>query len=93
MLGDTKSVQKEINQLSGVLDRTFAVTDELIFRDAKRDENVRKSYKFLAALHEVSTEINHTSIVNYLHVITVPVDNSFLQRFAIAGCNQKCHLK
>jgi hypothetical protein len=52
VLGDTKSVQKEINQLSGVLDRTFAVTDELIFRDAKRDENVRKSYKFLAALHE-----------------------------------------
>lgn len=60
VLGDTRSVQKEINQLSGVLDRTFAVTDELIFRDAKRDENVRKSYKFLAALHEVSTEMNHT---------------------------------
>lgn len=25
-------MQKEINQLSGKLDRTFAVTDELIFR-------------------------------------------------------------
>jgi len=58
VLGDTNSVQKEINQLSGVLDRTFAVTDELIFRDAKRDENVRKSYKLLAALHEVSTGID-----------------------------------
>ena len=32
ILIDTKDVQKEINQLSGKLDRTFAVTDELIFR-------------------------------------------------------------
>ena len=32
VLIDTKSVQKEINQLSGKLDRTFMVTDELIFR-------------------------------------------------------------
>lgn len=54
MLADTKSVQKEINHLSGVLDRTFAVTDELIFKDAKRDEAVRRAYKLLAALHDVS---------------------------------------
>lgn len=32
VLKDTKDVQKEINTLSGKLDRTFAVTDELIFR-------------------------------------------------------------
>ena len=32
ILIDTKVVQKEINQLSGKLDRTFSVTDELIFR-------------------------------------------------------------
>ncbi|KAJ7376869.1 Coiled-coil domain-containing protein 22, partial [Desmophyllum pertusum] len=42
ILIDTKAVQKEINQLSGKLDRTFAVTDELIFRDAKKDESCRK---------------------------------------------------
>jgi len=29
---DTKAVQKEINLLTGKLDRIFAVTDELIFR-------------------------------------------------------------
>lgn len=52
VLADTKSVQKEINHLSGVLDRTFAVTDELIFKDAKRDEAVRRAYKLLAALHD-----------------------------------------
>ncbi|XP_074650144.1 coiled-coil domain-containing protein 22 homolog [Tubulanus polymorphus] len=52
VLIDTKAIQKEINQLSGKLDRTFTVTDELIFRDAKKDESVRKAYKYLAALHE-----------------------------------------
>ncbi|XP_064637676.1 coiled-coil domain-containing protein 22 homolog [Lineus longissimus] len=52
VLIDTRAIQKEINQLSGKLDRTFTVTDELIFRDAKKDESVRKAYKYLAALHE-----------------------------------------
>ncbi|XP_030836792.1 coiled-coil domain-containing protein 22 homolog [Strongylocentrotus purpuratus] len=52
VLGDTRTLQKEINQVSGKLDRTFTVTDELIFRDAKKDEAVRKAYKYLAALHE-----------------------------------------
>uniref|UniRef100_A0A3Q1EZA2 Coiled-coil domain-containing protein 22 n=1 Tax=Acanthochromis polyacanthus TaxID=80966 RepID=A0A3Q1EZA2_9TELE len=52
ILSDTKELQKEINNLTGKLDRTFAVTDELVFKDAKKDESVRKSYKYLAALHE-----------------------------------------
>ncbi|KAM7405488.1 hypothetical protein PAMP_012747 [Pampus punctatissimus] len=52
ILSDTKELQKEINNLTGKLDRTFAVTDELVFKDAKKDEAVRKSYKYLAALHE-----------------------------------------
>ncbi|KAF6730207.1 Coiled-coil domain-containing protein 22 [Oryzias melastigma] len=53
ILSDTRELQKEINSLTGKLDRTFAVTDELVFKDAKKDESVRKSYKYLAALHEV----------------------------------------
>lgn len=57
ILIDTKDVQKEINQLSGKLDRTFAVTDELIFRDAKKDESCRKAYKYLASLHENCKEL------------------------------------
>lgn len=31
-MSDTKELQKEINSLSGKLDRTFAVTDELVFK-------------------------------------------------------------
>lgn len=52
VLIETRSLQKEINQASGKLNRTFTVTDELIFKDAKKDESVRKAYKFLASLHE-----------------------------------------
>lgn len=57
VLIDTKAVQKEINQLSGKLERTFTVTDELIFKDAKKDEAVRKTYKYLAALHENCSQL------------------------------------
>nr|XP_008102134.1 PREDICTED: coiled-coil domain-containing protein 22 [Anolis carolinensis] len=60
ILSDTKELQKEINGLTGKLDRTFAVTDELIFKDAKRDEAVRKAYKYLAALHENCSQLIQT---------------------------------
>nr|XP_060619208.1 coiled-coil domain-containing protein 22 [Anolis sagrei ordinatus] len=60
ILSDTKELQKEINSLTGKLDRTFAVTDELIFKDAKRDEAVRKAYKYLAALHENCSQLIQT---------------------------------
>uniref|UniRef100_A0A8C4WYD9 Coiled-coil domain-containing protein 22 n=1 Tax=Eptatretus burgeri TaxID=7764 RepID=A0A8C4WYD9_EPTBU len=52
ILSDTRDVQKEINGLSGKLERTFAVAEDLIFKDAKTDETARKVYKHLAALHE-----------------------------------------
>uniref|UniRef100_A0AAY4DGA8 Coiled-coil domain-containing protein 22 n=1 Tax=Denticeps clupeoides TaxID=299321 RepID=A0AAY4DGA8_9TELE len=60
ILSDTKELQKEINGLTGKLDRTFAVTDELVFKDAKKEESVRKSYKYLAALHENCTQLIQT---------------------------------
>ncbi|XP_007529486.1 coiled-coil domain-containing protein 22 [Erinaceus europaeus] len=60
ILSDTKDLQKEINSLSGKLDRTFAVTDELVFKDAKKDDAVRKAYKYLAALHENCSQLIQT---------------------------------
>lgn len=57
VLLDTRNIQKEINRLSGKLERTFTVTDELIFRDAKKDESVRRAYKSLAALHENCSQL------------------------------------
>ncbi|XP_056665050.1 coiled-coil domain-containing protein 22 isoform X2 [Monodelphis domestica] len=60
ILSDTKLLQKEINALSGKLDRTFAVADELVFKDAKKDDSVRKAYKYLAALHENCSQLIQT---------------------------------
>lgn len=57
VLLDTRNVQKEINRLTGKLERTFTVTDELIFKDAKKDEAIRRAYKFLAALHENCSQL------------------------------------
>ncbi|KAM4696950.1 LOW QUALITY PROTEIN: coiled-coil domain-containing protein 22 [Rhinophrynus dorsalis] len=60
ILSDTKDLQKEINNLTGKVDRTFVVTDELVFKDAKKDETVRKAYKYLAALHENCSHLIQT---------------------------------
>ncbi|XP_064359510.1 coiled-coil domain-containing protein 22 isoform X2 [Dromaius novaehollandiae] len=60
ILVDTRALQKEINALAGKLERTFSVTDELLFKDAKRDEVVRKAYKYLAALHENCAQLIRT---------------------------------
>ncbi|XP_054706190.1 coiled-coil domain-containing protein 22 homolog [Uloborus diversus] len=57
VLLDTRNVQKEINRLSGKLERTFTVTDELIFKDAKKDEAIRRAYKYVASLHENSSAL------------------------------------
>ncbi|KAF4518753.1 hypothetical protein B566_EDAN006157 [Ephemera danica] len=57
VLADTRQVQKEINQLTGRLDRSFAVADELIFKDAKREEAARRAYKLLATLHSDCAEL------------------------------------
>lgn len=51
-LADTKQVQKDIKNLTGQVDRSFTLSDELIFFNCKHDESARKAYKFLAALRE-----------------------------------------
>ncbi|XP_059012140.1 LOW QUALITY PROTEIN: coiled-coil domain-containing protein 22-like [Mustela lutreola] len=61
ILSDTKELQKEISSLSGKLDRTFTVTDELVFKDAKKDDAVQKAYKYLAALHENCSQLIQTA--------------------------------
>ncbi|XP_066257152.1 coiled-coil domain-containing protein 22 homolog [Euwallacea similis] len=52
ILADTRQVQKDIHNLTGQLDRSFTLCDEIIFHDCKRDESARRAYKYLAALRE-----------------------------------------
>ena len=53
ILGDMRVVQKELNQLTGKLDRIFTVTDEQVYKDARKDDARRNAYKLLASLREV----------------------------------------
>ncbi|XP_052888159.1 coiled-coil domain-containing protein 22 homolog [Anopheles moucheti] len=57
ILHDTRSLQKEINSITGQLDRQFTVTDDLIFRNAKRDEYCKRAYILLVALHNECSEL------------------------------------
>ena len=63
ILGDTRQVQKEINGLSGKLDRIFTITDEQVYKDARKDEARRTAYKLLASLREVSSSGDQRSMV------------------------------
>uniref|UniRef100_A0A182FVD5 Coiled-coil domain-containing protein 22 homolog n=1 Tax=Anopheles albimanus TaxID=7167 RepID=A0A182FVD5_ANOAL len=57
ILHDTRRLQKEINATTGQLDRQFAVTDDLIFRNARRDEFTKRAYILLVALHTECAEL------------------------------------
>ena len=39
--------------MTGKLDRVFTMTDEQVYKDARKDESRRQAYKLLAALREV----------------------------------------
>lgn len=51
VLLETKTIQKDINTLNGKIERSFAVSEDIIYREAKLNEWNRKCYKQLALLH------------------------------------------
>ncbi|KAJ8966465.1 hypothetical protein NQ317_011452 [Molorchus minor] len=57
VLKDTREIQKDINILTGQVDRSFTLSEELIFFDAKQDECARKAYKLLATLRDECSSI------------------------------------
>ncbi|CAH1400021.1 unnamed protein product [Nezara viridula] len=57
ILKDTKSLQKETNSLNGRLERLFAVCEETIFRNTKKDEFSKRTFKLLTTLHSDCTII------------------------------------
>jgi hypothetical protein len=59
VLIETKSLQKEINQLSGKLERIFNANDELLFKDAKKDEANKKVYKLFIGIND-----NYEQLIN-----------------------------
>lgn len=52
ILIDTKSLQKEINSTSETLNRSFAVTEDMIFQDVKKIQEAATLYKRLASMND-----------------------------------------
>lgn len=54
VLQDTKEIQKDINTLSGRLDRTFAVADELIYKVSRIQVKILLSSQLYTPLPLIS---------------------------------------
>ena len=66
VLLDTRDLMKEINQITDTLGRSFAIVDELIYRDAagkdgeKGDEAAKTAYKLLVAMNEKFNDLTNS---------------------------------
>ena len=73
ILQDMRLVQKEINALTGRLERIFLITDEQVYKDARKDEARRTAYKLLANIRGV--RIQHCKYALYdlcmLYILTL----------------------
>ncbi|OVA08275.1 Protein of unknown function DUF812 [Macleaya cordata] len=52
ILKETRELQMESNSIQDRLHRTYAVVDETVFRDAKKDPVRRQAYMLLTSIHE-----------------------------------------
>jgi len=67
VLEEIRSAQKDINMLSGKLDRSFTAADELIYKDATRDDFIKRAYKCFVSLHEhCASIISHIENAGHL---------------------------
>ncbi|KAJ8432576.1 hypothetical protein Cgig2_026624 [Carnegiea gigantea] len=57
ILKETRELQLESNSVEERLHRTYAVVDETVFREAKKDSVGRQSYRLLTSIHECFEEI------------------------------------
>lgn len=58
ILKDTRAVQLESNSIQESLHRTYAVADEIIFREAKKDPTGQPVYKLLVSIHKGFEQIS-----------------------------------
>eukprot|EP01018_Ginkgo_biloba_P023353 Gb_22401 [translate_table: standard] len=52
IIHDTQQFQRESNAAQDRLRRTYALVDEIVFRDAKKDPVRRQAYRLLTSIHE-----------------------------------------
>lgn len=58
ILKDTRDLQLESNYIQERLNRTFAVVDETVFREGKKDPVGRQAYRLLTSIHESFDQIS-----------------------------------
>jgi len=52
IIHDTQQLQRESNATQDRLHRTYAIVDEIVFRDAKKDPVCRQVYRLLTSIHQ-----------------------------------------
>uniref|UniRef100_A0A2N9HYR0 Coiled-coil domain-containing protein 22 homolog n=1 Tax=Fagus sylvatica TaxID=28930 RepID=A0A2N9HYR0_FAGSY len=55
---ETRELQLESNSIQERLHRTYAVADEMVFREAKKDSVGRQAYRLLTSIHETFEQIS-----------------------------------
>ncbi|KAF7144685.1 hypothetical protein RHSIM_Rhsim04G0010900 [Rhododendron simsii] len=58
ILKETRELQLESNSIQERLHRTYAVVDETVFREAKKDMVGRQAYRLLTSIHESFEQIS-----------------------------------
>ncbi|KAF8414286.1 hypothetical protein HHK36_002288 [Tetracentron sinense] len=58
ILQETRELQIESNSIQDRLHRTYAVVDETVFRDAKKDPVRQQAYRLLTSIHERFEQIS-----------------------------------
>ncbi|XAR67345.1 hypothetical protein NMG60_11002061 [Bertholletia excelsa] len=58
ILEETRELQLESNSIQERLHRTYAVVDETVFREAKKDPVGRQAYRLLTSIHESFEQIS-----------------------------------
>ncbi|XP_057982640.1 uncharacterized protein LOC131167771 [Malania oleifera] len=58
ILKETRELQIESNSIQERLHRTYAVVDETVFREAKKDAVGRKAYRLLTSIHETFEQVS-----------------------------------
>ncbi|KAM7251122.1 hypothetical protein ACFE04_023005 [Oxalis oulophora] len=58
ILKETREIQLEKNSIQERLDRTYAIIDEIVFREAKKDQVGRQAYRLLTSIHDTFEQIS-----------------------------------
>ncbi|KAF3944474.1 hypothetical protein CMV_029055 [Castanea mollissima] len=62
ILKETRELQLESNSIQERLHRTYAVVDEMVFREAKKDPVGRQAYRLLTSIHETFEQISEKTL-------------------------------